>query len=86
MALLGAPKGKPMYSVNCPKCGHSALEHEYGKPTEGSGLMSGFSIWIRYCWHPVPVEGKEGFYSFCNCQIDDKDYSKAGSSALIRVS
>jgi hypothetical protein len=74
-----------LYSKNCPKCGHPALEHKHGRPMGGPSLLSGHPKWTRYCWHPVPVNGKEDLFSFCECQIPESDYARSGNFALIRV-
>jgi len=76
---------KQRYSNKCPRCGHTALEHKHRRPVGAPGLVSGTPKRSRYCWHPVPVEGKEDLFTFCECEIPEADYSRAGNYALIRI-
>jgi hypothetical protein len=82
---------KDLWAKKCPKCGHSALEHKYGKPGEPEQIHlvhriagKNFPPIIRYCHHPLP-SGVKDYYAFCLCEIDEDDYVRAGNHALIRV-
>jgi hypothetical protein len=85
---------KDLWAKKCPKCGHPALEHKYGKPGEPErdeihlrNRITGKTTppILRYCHHPLP-SGVKDFYGFCLCEIDEDDYHRVGNYALIRVS
>jgi hypothetical protein len=76
---------KDLWAKKCPKCGHSALEHKYGKPEEEEQFPLKKLDEPRYCHHPVP-SGVNDYYGFCECEIAGKDYKRVGNYALIRVS
>jgi hypothetical protein len=86
---------KDLWAKKCPKCGHPALEHKYGKPGEPErdeihirDPITGKTKppILRYCHHPIRGEKSlKDYYAFCLCEIDNDDYHRAGNHALIRV-
>jgi hypothetical protein len=82
---MSRDKTNRLYAKDCPKCGHSALEHKHGRPGEVPRTMSGPPVWVRNCRHAVPLEGKQGIFTFCQCQIDEEDYAQLENYAVIRA-